>query len=113
MRVLGIDPGLTRCGYAVVDGGSTKVPAVTVDSLIEELGVDEVDYVKMDIEGAEKEVLANAGSWLPRVRSIKVEVHPEKASTLYTLSNCMDDLERHGFRCSVGTHHHACVIGLR
>ena len=105
--------GSRESGYAIGDGGSTKVPAVTIDSLIDELGIDEVDYIKMDIEGAEKEVLANAGSWLPRVRSIKVEVHPEKTSTLYTLNNCMDDLERHGFRCSVGTRHHACVVGVR
>jgi crossover junction endodeoxyribonuclease RuvC len=31
MRVLGIDPGLTRCGYAVVDGrGSSDVTAVAL-----------------------------------------------------------------------------------
>lgn len=31
-RVLGIDPGLTRCGYAVVDGGAT-VRAVSIGVL--------------------------------------------------------------------------------
>ncbi|MFV0309438.1 MAG: crossover junction endodeoxyribonuclease RuvC [Desertimonas sp.] len=31
MRILGIDPGLTRCGYAVVDGaGPTDVTAVSL-----------------------------------------------------------------------------------
>jgi crossover junction endodeoxyribonuclease RuvC len=29
-RVLGIDPGLTRCGYAVVDGGPSRVVAVAM-----------------------------------------------------------------------------------
>ena len=109
--------GARESGYAIVTGehrtATTTVPAVTVGALIDELGVAEVDYVKMDIEGAEKEVLAAAGSWLPRVRSIKVEVHPEKASTLYPLGNCIDDLERHGFACSLDTRHHACVIGRR
>jgi len=109
--------GARESGYAIVTGEGpavrTTVPAVTVGALIDELGVEEVDYVKMDIEGAEKEVLAAAGSWLPRVRSIKVEVHPEKASTLYTLGNCIDDLERHGLTCSLDTRHHACIIGRR
>ena len=31
MRVLGVDPGLTRCGIAVVDGRATSVVAVDVD----------------------------------------------------------------------------------
>ncbi len=109
--------GARESGYAIVSGegehaGSTA-PAVTVDQLIDELGVDEIDYVKMDIEGAEKEVLAKAGSWLPKVRCIKVEVHPEKASTLYTLGNCADDLDRHGMKSEADTRHHACIIGRR
>ncbi len=29
-RVLGIDPGLTRCGYAVVDGGPGRISAVAM-----------------------------------------------------------------------------------
>ena len=34
MRVLGIDPGLTRCGYAVVDGhGPTRAVAVSLGVL--------------------------------------------------------------------------------
>ncbi|MBP2330227.1 crossover junction endodeoxyribonuclease RuvC [Kibdelosporangium banguiense] len=34
MRVLGVDPGLTRCGVAVVDGGTgRKVTCVAVDTV--------------------------------------------------------------------------------
>lgn len=34
MRVLGVDPGLTRCGIAVVDGGTgRKVSCVAVDTV--------------------------------------------------------------------------------
>lgn len=109
--------GGRESGYAVNLALGAQVrataPALTVDSLIERLGVDEIDYVKMDIEGAEKEVLRNGGSWLPRVRCIKVEVHPEKASTLYTMGMCVDDLERHGMSCEIDARHHACIIGRR
>jgi FkbM family methyltransferase len=36
------------------------VPAVTLDAAIEGLGIDRVDFVKMDIEGAERHALAGA-----------------------------------------------------
>ncbi len=44
MRVLGIDPGLTRCGYAVVDGpGSGAARAVTL-GVIRTAASDELPY---------------------------------------------------------------------
>jgi len=109
--------GARESGYAVMNGGGGeekgRVRGVTMDSLIERLGVDCVDYVKMDIEGAEKAVLADAGKWASRVRCLKVEVHPEKALPRYPIEACVADLERHGFRCSLERRHHACVIATR
>ena len=106
--------GVRESGYAVGAGAADrKAPAFTVGQLLDRFGVDDVDYVKMDIEGAEREVLAQAGPWLRRVRCLKVEVHPEKASSLYTLGRSMDDLERHGFRCDLDRRHHACVVAWR
>ena len=40
MRVLGVDPGLTRCGIAVVDGRATSVVAVDVDVIRTPAGDD-------------------------------------------------------------------------
>ena len=109
--------GARESGYAVITGEGqavkNTVSALTVDSLIDKLGAGEVDFVKMDIEGAEKEVLGNAASWIGRVRSIKVEVHPEKASTLYTLGMCIEDLERHGMVCTLDARHHACIVARK
>ena len=34
MRVLGVDPGLTRCGIGVVDGSAGKPPALTAAEVI-------------------------------------------------------------------------------
>ena len=109
--------GVRESGYTVVTGAGTvvkdRVRAVTVASVLDALGVETVDFVKMDIEGAEKEVLGDAGAWIHRVRCLKVEVHPEKASTLYTLGMCLDDLENYGLRCRLDERHHACVIAYR
>lgn len=49
---------------------------LTMETLFASLNLDRVDYLKMDIEGAEKEVLlyGNTG-WLEKVVSLHLEVH--------------------------------------
>jgi len=50
---------------------AVEVPLVTLDSIVEGLGLPRVDYIKMDIEGAEREALAGAREtlrrWKPRL----------------------------------------------
>lgn len=48
-------------GYDVVE-----VPAVTIDEVVDELGLERVDFIKMDIEGAERHALAGAKGTLDR-----------------------------------------------
>jgi FkbM family methyltransferase len=40
--------------------GDVQAPLTTIDRVISELKIDHVDYIKMDIEGAEKRALAGA-----------------------------------------------------
>ncbi len=44
MRVLGIDPGLTRCGYAVVDGRGPGVASAVTMGVIRTPATDELPY---------------------------------------------------------------------
>jgi len=53
--------------------GSVKVEVTTIDALLNSLGLDHVDVVKMDIEGSEARALK--GHFLDQVRLIVVEVH--------------------------------------
>ena len=46
--------------------GSLVVPAVTIDETVEHLGLDRVDFVKMDIEGSERHALKGAHRTLSR-----------------------------------------------
>jgi FkbM family methyltransferase len=45
-----------------------QVPLVRIDTAVAKLGLDRVDYVKMDIEGAEREALAGAAATLARFK---------------------------------------------
>jgi hypothetical protein len=69
----------------------------------------------MDIEGAERDVLRDAGAWVEGVRSIKAEVHGS-----YTVDECMADLNRLGFSTHPEAQHwwppsrgRPCVVGIR
>jgi FkbM family methyltransferase len=101
-------PGGTS-GYRAVRGapeGAVRVRAVSLTTLLEEHG--DVDYLKIDIEGTERDLLREATGWAPRVRSLKVEVHKP-----YTVAECEADLRRLGFRTRIDPHHWACVAGVR
>jgi len=55
---------------------STGIPAIGVADAIDLLDTQVVDLLKMDIEGAEKEVLTNnTASWIDSVRTLVVEPH--------------------------------------
>lgn len=51
------------------------VPAVTLDRLLEESAANQVDILKIDIEGAEKEVFEHSQLWIARVGIIMAELH--------------------------------------
>ena len=82
-----------------------RARAFSIPSLIDHLGVQRVDFVKMDIEGAELDVLADAWKWGDRIGCLKVEVHPP-----YTLAACMRDLEAAGMRCEALQNHFGCIL---
>lgn len=52
----------------------TEVPALTLQSLLEDLKVGNVDLLKLDLEGAEYEVLAKFDAW-ERIGTIMLEWH--------------------------------------
>jgi FkbM family methyltransferase len=55
---------------------TVEVAVTTVPKVMEQAGWDHVDLVKIDIEGAEEDLLANDNQWLAKVGAIIMEVHP-------------------------------------
>lgn len=79
-----VDPGLGNWGFMTESAkageeshGASRhmVRAMTVDRILEEHGFDRIDILKIDIEGAEKEVFADSGKWISKVDSIIIELH--------------------------------------
>lgn len=83
------------------------VPTLSLDTLLARTG-GPVSYVKMDVEGAERELLSRNTAWAAEVQSINVEVHGD-----YKPGDCVRDLERLGFRARRSRRHRAAVVGVR
>jgi len=61
---------------ASVGGGGAPVEATTVPDLLQRAGWERVNILKMDIEGAEADVLGRtADAWLDRVDMLIIELH--------------------------------------
>lgn len=103
MRVLSPGDGTAR-GETPARG---EAPAVRIGTLLDRFHLERADYLKMDIEGGEAEVLSDRG-WLDRVDSLKIELHPPASYAC-----CADVLTEGGFRTRPCRHHDACIVGVR
>ena len=52
-----------------------KVPCWRLDTLLDRMGLNHVDVLKIDIEGAERGVFAMRGDWWRKIRVIVAELH--------------------------------------
>lgn len=85
------------------------VPAVCLPTLLSRWGLDYVDYIKLDIEGAEKQLFELGNSnWLKRVGQISIELHDTfPAEKMHAV------LQQHGMRSELSKLHWSTVIGWR
>ncbi len=104
----GSEDGLAISEGHLQEGHMETVRACSMATILKEMSdPDIIDYVKMDIEGAEREVLSKDASWLSRVRCIKVELHGG-----YMIDQCIADLSEYGITARRDVKHNLCVIGL-
>ena len=67
-------------GSATHEGGNETVQGTTLDSFVENEGLDRVDFIKLDVEGAELEVLEGAAETIKKFKpkmAISVYHKPE------------------------------------
>jgi FkbM family methyltransferase len=73
-----------------------EVQGVTVDTIMKEHRIEHIDILKIDIEGAEREVLRDPSSWLGKVDALIVELHermkPGCELSFYNATKGFDDV---------------------
>ncbi len=72
-----VNPGAETWGFRVVEVAEQGdgIQAVSIPQLMQQLGLQYVDVLKIDIEGSEIEVLLNSESWIGRVGALLIELH--------------------------------------
>lgn len=68
--------------HIVQSGGDIQIPVTSLDSICRQLGVDKVDYIKMDIEGAEVRALEGAAELIKRCQP-RCSIATEHTSDLF------------------------------
>lgn len=76
------------------------VKVISVTTILNELGWDHIDLLKLDIEGGERELLAGNPDWLRRVGVIVGEGH-HGYGVNYTAENLAEQLRPFGFRINL------------
>jgi FkbM family methyltransferase len=76
------DAGSEKWAFSVAESAkepspdSQQVKAVTVPGILRDFGIERIDILKLDIEGAERDLFnAGAESWLGSVGQIVIELH--------------------------------------
>jgi FkbM family methyltransferase len=75
------------------DNAPFVIECVDIPTILQESGRDRIDILKLDIEGAELEVIMhNSEKWIPQTAVIVVDLHTAKIAT-----ECISFLKRRGF----------------
>ena len=69
------DPEQWVAGNIFESEGSVEVDARSFDDVCESLGIEHVDWVKMNIEGAEKDALRGMERMAPHIRNFTISCH--------------------------------------
>ncbi len=72
------------------------VPCMSMEEIFQAQGLEQIDFLKMDIEGSEF-ALFSSPAWLSRVRALSMEVHPQSGE----LGALLAPLRAEGFRVIV------------
>jgi FkbM family methyltransferase len=76
-RTAFLDKNHGEAAFRLSDTGrpTEAVAGRTVRDILNATGCDEIDLLKCDIEGSEREVFESCGAWIRQVRCLVVEVH--------------------------------------
>lgn len=105
-----IDPGLGKWGFMTEMKDSSEdlsgnfchtVTAMTIDKIMKDYNLERINILKIDIEGAEREVFSDTSSWIGKVDSIIIELHERMKAgcdrSFYSGSKGFDNTWKKGY----------------
>jgi len=84
-----VDPGLGKWGFMTQSGNyeeaslgrvTHRVQGMTINKIMNDNHLERIDILKLDIEGAEREVFIDSSSWINKVNALIVELHERMKS---------------------------------
>jgi FkbM family methyltransferase len=81
-------------------GNEVIVPSTTLESFLSEAGLKHVDFIKVDIEGGETELLKNSAVFMKGVDA-KLIIEPHRVNGKLNTEECRRSLESAGFAVHV------------
>lgn len=100
-------PGGTSNYHVTPTADGVPVRAMSLATLIRERG-GPVDYLKIDVEGAESSLFRDGTGWADEVRCLKVELHGG-----YDVNACEAELQRLGYETCADSDYWPSVIAVR
>ena len=89
----------------------TEVKSVTIAEIIRKHGLQKIDYLKMDIEGAEINIFkAEELGWMSYVNAVNIEIHQEEKMRA---EEYIEILTVNGFKAWKDDKHWAAVLATR
>ena len=73
-----INPTAAPWSFEVREDPAGSICGTTIEEILSNIGCSRADVVKLDIEGSEKEVLEQAGTWIGGTFLLFVELHDRK-----------------------------------
>jgi FkbM family methyltransferase len=70
-----VNPDSLSASFMVEATAKAETKAVTINSILEQFNWNRIDILKIDIEGAEKEVFSGNTDWLGKVKLLIIELH--------------------------------------
>jgi FkbM family methyltransferase len=91
------NPEVSSCSFQMTESNSDRsmasVRGYTIPELIELAGADRISLLKVDIEGAEIELLKHSANWIHRVDNMMIETHDRfRPGCTAALSNAVSSL---------------------
>jgi FkbM family methyltransferase len=108
VSIAGSDPDALKIDEPK-SNGHNLVSTLTMNDIVAEHKLHHIDYIKMDIEGAEYEVFQKDLQWLDITDQIKVEIHNGREPFDFIRAK----LDQAGFITAKDTHHWSTIIGYK